>query len=190
MRKVILYERISLDGLFQGPQDWDLDFFRLATSSEYVGFCVAMERQAGGLLLGRKTYEGFAHYWPTARGPEAPLMNGLTKYVFSRSLRATQWAHSEIVRGPPQLAVQRLKRKAGGDLFLFGSGRLATVLNQHDLIDEYWFNVVPVVLGKGRPVFGPPRRDVELSLVNSRAFPDGGVLVRYTVRPKRRRRRT
>lgn len=120
MRKLILFERVSIDGFFQGPKSWDLEFFRLAASKAFVRFCLGMERQAGGILLGRKTYEGFAGYWPTAPGPEAPFMNGLPKYVFSRSLKRATWTNTLMIRERPEIAVRRMKRGRGNDLFVFG----------------------------------------------------------------------
>lgn len=186
MRNVVRYVRVTLDGFFQGSRRWDLDFFGAASGPEYGAFCVEMERKAGGLLLGRRTYEGFAGYWPTARGPEAPRMNGLTKHVFSRSLARADWNRTVLERERPEVVVPRLKRRPGGDLFIFGSGELAACLQGHGLIDEYWFSVVPVLLGRGRPAFARSTDRLNLALRDARSFKDGGLILRYRVRAARR----
>lgn len=187
--KVILFERVTLDGFFQGPKSWDIEFFKLAASKEFTRFCVEMERQAGGILLGRKTYQGFAGYWPSAKGPEAPLMNGLPKYVFTKSLTRADWSNSVVVHESPPAVVRRLKRRPGKDLFVWGSGEIAASLRQSGLIDEYWFQVVPVLLGKGRPVFPPSFGALPLTLEVAQPMADGGVILRYRPRHVAKRRR-
>jgi dihydrofolate reductase len=179
MRRVILFEMVSIDGRFQGPRGWDIDWFARTISPDATEFCVEMERGAGALLLGRKTYDGFAAYWPTAKGPEAPLMNGLPKIVFSRTLKRVNWAHSILARGSPGTVVRRLKRSKGKDLFIFGSRTLGTTLRNLGLVDEYWIWVCPVVLGPGKPLFEPNARPIRMALLGVRQFRSGGVLLRY-----------
>lgn len=180
MRKVIVYIGLTLDGCFQGPRSWDLGFLQ-RPSREITAFCLDMERRAGALLLGRKTYEGFASYWPGATGPESVLMNGLPKIVFSRTLTTARWANSRIERGSLATAVPRLTRLPGKDLFVFGSGSLVLSLAEHRLVDEFWLHYYPVVLRRGRPLFRPSRRarPIDLELLEARAFDDESVLLRY-----------
>lgn len=127
------------------------------------------------LLLGRVTYQGFAAAWPRSQDEDAEQMNSLPKLVASRSLRAAEWnaaLSSDIVQD-----VTALKQQPDQDILIYGSGRLAQTLMQHQLIDEYRLLVYPVVLGSGTRLF--QETPLTLKLLDTRTFSSGVVLLRY-----------
>src|SRR5262249_51564770 len=140
----------------------------------------------GGFLEGRVTYELMASVWPTAaRDPAstpsmlefAPIWLDMPKLVFSRTLERVDW-NSTIVREVVPEEMQRLKEQPGGDLLLGGTN-LAATFRRHDLIDEYRLYVHPVLLGSGRPLFGPEECSVKLQLIEQNAFSNGVLRLRY-----------
>ena len=184
MRKVIMFNMVTLDGFFEGPKGpGDIDWHR--TDEEFDRFAVDQLDTAGGIIFGRVTYEMMATYWPTPeaiRGdPQvAGRMNRLPKYVFSRTHdRAAEWENSTLLKGDVTAEINRLKQQPGQDLLLFGSADLASTLTRLGLIDEYRVLVNPVVLGRGRPLFQDPPETLNLKLVQSRTFGNGNVLLTY-----------
>jgi dihydrofolate reductase len=151
MRNVIMFNMVSLDGFFAGPNQ-EIDWFVFDEDLErYIKETQMMK--ADTLLFGRVTYEGMATYWPSAEGDLADFMNKVPKVVFSRTLDKAEWNNSSLVRDNVPEEVSRLKQQPGKDIFLYGSADFASTLMQHGLIDEYRLGVNPVVLGGGTPLF-------------------------------------
>jgi dihydrofolate reductase len=188
MRRLIHFSEMTLDGYFEGKKAWDLSFLQEIPDKEIGPYTDQMNRDTGVLLLGRKTYEGNAAYFPKQTTEFAKVLNALPKIVFSRKLKKVHWTNTTLERRPPELVVRRLKREPGKDLYIVGSAQLATTLREHDLIDEFriWLN--PAILGRGRPLFPPSPKGTPLDLLEARAVKSGCVLLRYGLRkPKRRR---
>ncbi len=184
MRKVVVSEFVSLDGVMEDPggaETFEHGGWTRPYGSNEIGKVKFDELFASdALLLGRVTYQGFAAAWPgrTDEAGFADRMNSLPKYVVSTTLEEVEWNNSHLLKGNMVEEVARLKRQEGQDILIGGSGQLVQTLMQHDLIDEYWLLVYPVVLGSGKRLF----RDVNkttLKLVETRAFPSGVVLLHY-----------
>jgi dihydrofolate reductase len=168
---------VSLDGVMQGPGGPDEDrsggFDRggwlVPFADDDMG--AAVDRwfsEADAFLLGRRTYEIFAGYWPLVTDPEHPVasrLNGLPKYVATRTLRTAEWAGTTLLEGDVVEEVRRLKDQPGRELQVHGSGDLLQTLTAHDLVDEHRLFVYPVVVGAGRRLFrdGAPPRTLELT---------------------------
>jgi dihydrofolate reductase len=192
MRKVIADEWMTLDGVVQAPGQadedtsggfrhggWHLPYFddlSMKWVLENVG-------GAGGFLLGRRTYEGFAAHWPNASEEEQPLaepLNTRPKYVASRTLsEPLEWQNSTVLRGDVAEAVAALKRQDGGDLLVIGSTELVRTLVGHDLVDEFRVMVDPLVLGGGKRLFGDDGARRPLRLVDSQVTTTGAIVATY-----------
>jgi dihydrofolate reductase len=133
------------------------------------------------LLLGRITYEGFAKAWPGMKDEAgfADRMNGLPKYVVSKTLDVLTWNNSRLITGDIAEEVTKLKQQPGQDILLAGSARLFQTLMQHDLIDEYRLMVHPVVLGEGKPLFSVESDMKVLRLVDTKRFSSGILILTY-----------
>jgi dihydrofolate reductase len=176
---------ISLDGVYEGPEKWDLNFNSICWGPETKRIADAENRSAGGLLLGRRTYEGFSKSFPNDKSKFAAVLNALPKYVVSRTLKKPAWENTTIISTDVVRAVRRLKAQKGKPLFIFGSGELASTLTQHGLIDEYRLLLTPVVVGAGTPLFKPAPRALAFRLVSVRSLKTGGIVLTY--RPKKTR---
>ena len=135
--------------------------------------------ELGRILLGRKTYEIFAAYWPTATDDFAAVKNGMTKYVASRSLDTAQWQNSTVLKGDVPTEVAKLKEAPGKDISVIGSGNFAQTLIKHDLVDEYQLMIHPVVVGNGKRLFNDVSDGVGLVLVDSKTTSTGTLLLTY-----------
>lgn len=177
MRKVILWDMLSLDGYFEGPEKGGIDWFRFDEDLEK--YILETQESADTLLFGRVTYEGMAAYWPSAEGQIADFMNSVPKVVFSRTLQKADWNNTTQVRENVPEEVSALKRQPGGDIFVFGSADFSATLMKHGLVDEYRFGINPVLLGSGVPFFkgGFGRRN--LKLIEARPFSSGLVIMHY-----------
>jgi len=189
MRRVILQEFVSANGLASGPND-AVDFVPAATQGDrsFGDRQLAFMDSLDTMLLGRVTYEMFAGYWPSVTSgddkPFADKLNALHKVVVSTSLARAPWGNGKwddarIVKDDVAKAVTALKREPGKDIVLWGSLTLAQSLMADNLIDEYQLIVLPVVLPEGRPLFAE-RRALGLRLADTRSFDRGGVLLAYT----------
>lgn len=189
MRNLIVSEFVSIDGVMEAPggepgfkhSGWVFDF---ADDPEQGQYKLDEVLAADALLLGRKTYEGFAAAWPERDDPGgfAAKMNSMPKYVVSTTLTDPAWENSMVINGEIPAQVQRLKDQDAGDLLVAGSRKLVHMLHEHDLVDEYRLMVFPVVLGSGRRLFPDDLEDKrKLRLVDSQTF-ESGVAV-HTYRP-------
>jgi dihydrofolate reductase len=137
--------------------------------------------QAGGMLLGRRTYDIFAAYWPTSdEEPIAGLMNNMKKYVASRTLKAPlEWQNSELLEGDTIEAVRALKEQPGKDLLVIGSGDFAQTLIENDLVDEYRLMIYPIIVGAGKRLFRNGNPLAKLTLTDSKTSTKGVVILTY-----------
>jgi dihydrofolate reductase len=192
-RKLIVISFLTLDGVMQAPggkeedtEDgfkyggWQASFFADDdnTIPENVG-------KAGALLLGRKTYDIFAGYWPTTgKNVEwfGPFMNNITKYVASKTLQKTEWQNSLLLEGDVAQAVARVKGEAGKDIYIFGSGDLCQTLMRHNLIDEYLLMIHPLALGRGKRLFQQDGPKQDLELLKSKITKAGILVLTYKVK--------
>ena len=191
MRKIIVLSFVTLDGIIQAPGGPDED---RSGGFEHGGWMVpfadellgqVMTEQMGrpfDLLLGRKTYEIFASYWPKKDGRDDPIaasLNRAKKYVASRTLARADWAPSQLITADAAGEIRRIKETPGPDLQVHGSGDLIQTLLKHDLIDELWLKTFPVTLGRGKRLFGEGAIPVRFKLLGSRVSPRGVLVASY-----------
>jgi dihydrofolate reductase len=184
MRKITVLSFITLDGVMQapgGPEEdpggnfthggWTVPYF-----DEFLGDVMTEQMsQPFDLLLGRKTFEIFASYWPHHE-EEGAGINNATKYVASNTLAAHEWEKSVFLSGDVVDAIKQLKGGDGPDLQVHGSGELIQTLLEHDLVDEFWLKIFPVVLGTGKRLFGNGTIPAAFSLVDSKTSPSGVII--------------
>lgn len=190
MRKVIMFNRVSVDGFFAGPNgeiDWFVVDPELDKALHEMGQPDAVAPDT--VLLGRVTYQLFESYWPkVAADPNAPKeariiadeLNQMTKVVFSKTLKDVSWENTKLVKGDVAKEVDRLKQAKGSDILIFGSGTIVQQLTDEGLIDEYLFAVTPVILGTGKSLFNGVKK-LELELLETRNFKSGNVLLHYKI---------
>ena len=187
MRHLSVFNNITLDGYFTAPNG-DLGWAHGgAPDPEFDAFVADNASGGGELLLGRKTYDLMASYWPTpAAAKSSPVvaerMNSLPKVVFSRTMAAASWSNSRVVKGDIAATVRRMKEDAGQDMVILGSGSIVAQLAGAGLIDEYQMVVNPVVLGDGRTMFDGLAAPLTLELARSRTFPQGKIFLSYRPR--------
>jgi dihydrofolate reductase len=184
MRKIIVLTFLSLDGVMQapgGPEEdnsanfkyggWAFPFF-----DETVG--KVMDEQMGhsfDLLLGRKTFEIFAAYWPQ-HDDEGAGINKATKYVVSNTLKTHDWNKSIFISGDVVSEIKKLKQQDGPELQVHGSANLIQTLLAHDLVDEFWLKIFPVTLGPGKRLFDNGTIPASFELVESQSSPSGVII--------------
>jgi len=185
VRKIVVLEFITLDGVMQapgGPKEdtsgnfkfggWTTPYFDEVSGKE-------MESQMKGeydLLLGRKTYDIFAGYWP--KHTEGwPQVNKITKYVVSSSLKKPIWENTVVVKDIKEL--KKLKDSNGPDLQVYGSSNLVQTLMEYDLLDEFWLKIFPVTLGMGKRLFDKGTIPASFTLVYSKISPSGVIFASY-----------
>jgi len=194
MRKLVVVEFLSLDGVMQAPGGPEEDIeggFRHGGWSMPYGDDVLGQAAAEGMaatdaqLFGRKTYEIMAAYWPhqPAEDPFARHLNGVEKYVVSTTLREADWQKTTIIDGDVAEQVTKLKEQPGKNISVLGSGELVQTLIANDLVDEYSLTVYPIVLGSGKKLFRESDQTRKLKLVDSRPTTTGGLMLTY--RPER-----
>jgi dihydrofolate reductase len=178
MRKLFWQMSVTLDGFMEGPNR-ELDHTAQVEDADFDRYATEMLKSIDVILLGRRTYQLFAAYWPSATGPDADRMNELAKVVFSKTLEKVEWNNSRLVRENIVEEVGRLKRQPGKDLALFGSADLASTLIRLGLIDEYRILVTPFVLGKGTPMFKGISDGIALKLLKATTWSSGIVALYY-----------
>ena len=190
MRKIVVLSFISLDGVMQAPGGPEED---TSGGFEYGGWTVPywdefssnlMGEQMGmpfDLLLGRKTYDIFAGYWPKQDpdGPVADPFNKATKYVVSHQQPKLEWENSELIDGDVVARLHELKKGDGPMLQVHGSGNLIQTLLQHDMVDELWLKIFPVTLGNGKRLFAEGTKPAAFKLTESKTSPNGVIFANY-----------
>lgn len=187
MRKVIVLEHISLDGVIQAPGGPDED---TSGGFAYGGWIApyadailgtALRRQMNApfdLLLGRKTFEIWAPYWPH-HADAWPGVNTATKYVASNTLTSSDWQPSVFLSGDVAEKVANIKQQPGPDLHVWGSGHLIQTLIRHDLVDVFWLMNYPITLGGGKRLFADGTIPAAFKVTESTVTPNGVIIVNY-----------
>ena len=184
MGRIVVTEFISLDGVIEDPGGvegfehggWSFEFAR---SEEGGKFKLDETLESEALLLGRVTYEGFAAAWPSREGEFADKFNSMPKYVVSSTMDEAGWTNSTVVRGDVPAAVAKLRDEHDGDIVVHGSAQLVQTLVEHDLVDELRLMVFPVVLGRGKRLFGETSDKKPLRLVDARTVGEGVAILVY-----------
>jgi dihydrofolate reductase len=184
MGRIVVTEFVSLDGVMEAPGGGE--------GFEHAGWTFEIDRGAEGdkfkldevmgaeaQLLGRVTYEGFAAAWPTMEGPFADKFNGMPKYVVSSTLEDPEWNNSTVLAGDMADEVSGLRESVSGDILVAGSAQLVQGLIEHDLVDELRLMVFPVVLGKGKRLFGETSAKKSLELAESKIVGGGVAILIY-----------
>jgi dihydrofolate reductase len=183
MGRIVVTEFVSLDGVMEAPggekfkyPGWSFEFDR---GEEGNQFKLDETLESKALLLGRRTYEGFAAAWPSREGDFADKFNSMPKYVVSSTLDNPEWNNTTVLKGDAVEEVRKLKRELDGDIYVHGSRQLAQTLIESDLVDELHLMVFPVVLGTGKRLFGETSDKKPLRLVESRTVGDGVAILVY-----------
>jgi len=191
MRKLIVLSFITLDGVMQapgGPEEdptggfkhggWVFPYF-----DEFLGKVMdAQMSRPFDLLLGRRTYEIFAAYWPYVEADEDPIAAGFNKakkYVASKTLTKLDWSISEIIQGDVAKGIKELKEQDGPEIQVHGSGNLIQTLLKHDLVDELWLKIFPITLGRGKRLFAEGTIPAGFELLESGISPSGVIVATY-----------
>lgn len=181
MRRIINSTYISLDGVIEGPHLWPS-----TGSSEGRGDEIQTELllACDALIMGRRTYEGFAPVWPTRSGdPASDHINAMPKYVVSSTLRDPEWTNTTVIADDPVGAIRALKEEPGKDIVQYGFGQLSHALVEHDLLDELrlWFH--PLLVGKGGPddLLYSDNKLTAFELVDTTLLANGIVILSYRV---------
>ncbi len=187
MRKIIVLSFISLDGVMQAPggpgEDdsgnfkyggWTVPFF-----DDFLGKVMAEQMSRPfDLLLGRRTFEIFAGYWPQHEAEGAGI-NKATKYVASNTLTTHEWNKSVFLGGDVAREIKKLKQQAGPELQVHGSANLIQTLLKHDLVDEFWLKIFPVALAAGKRLFDKGTIPAAYTLVESKSSPSGVIIANF-----------
>lgn len=182
MRKLIMWNIITLDGYFEGEKNWDLSFHNAIWGPELEKLSLEQLRSADYLVFGRVTYEGMSAYWKKAEGEQAEiarLMNSIPKLVFSKTLKEVDWNNSTLIDENASGEISKLKAQGGKDMYVFGSANLSETFMNDDLLDEYRIGIAPVILGSGRPLFKQGTSSRNLSLVSTQQLSSGGVVLKF-----------
>jgi dihydrofolate reductase len=185
MGRIVVTEFISLDGVIEAPgggEDYKYGgwTFEIDRGEEGNQFKLDETMSSAALLLGRRTYEGFAAAWPTRDGEFADKFNTMPKYVVSSTLRDPEWTNSTVLSGDVVAEVTKLKKEQDGDIVVHGSAQLVQSLIENDLVDQLRLMVFPVVLGTGKQLFGETTDKKRLQLSSSTVVGDGVVIQVYT----------
>lgn len=187
MRKIIVLSFVTLDGVIQAPGGPEED---TSGGFKYGGWTVPYFDEASGkvmaeqmakpfaLLLGRKTFEIWASYWP--QHSEAwPGINEATKYVASHTLTEHAWQNTVVLKGEVHKEIRKIKQQDGPDLKVYGSGNLIQTLLQHDLVDELWLKMFPITLGMGKRLFVEGTIPAAFRLSANSVTPSGVIVANY-----------
>jgi dihydrofolate reductase len=189
--RLTLHTFLTLDGVMQAPGGPDEDpsggfgygGWSAPYGAEESGAAITgWFEHASAFLLGRKTYQIFAAYWPRVTDPGNPIaskLNALPKYVASATLTSADWHNSQLLGGDVVTEVGKLKERPGDELQVHGSGELAQALIEADLVDEYRLTFIPVHLGSGRKLFRDGTRAAALRLINSSVTSTGVIIASY-----------
>jgi dihydrofolate reductase len=184
MRKIIVLSFITLDGIMQAPggpeEDTSGGFNYGGWSAPYVDevSTKAMQKQMEptDILVGRKTFEIFAGFWPK-HAEHWPGINDVTKYVMSNTMKKSDWKNSVFLTSVAD--IEKLKNSEGSDIKVWGSGELTQLLLKHDLVDELWLKIYPVILGEGKKLFDKGTIPAAFTLTESLVTPKGVIIANY-----------
>ncbi len=187
MRKIIVLSFITLDGIMQapgGPEEdtsndfkyggWTAPFFQ--ETDKASGEMMAKQMKSADLLLGRKTFDIFAAYWPE-HADFWPGINDVTKYVMSNTMDSSDWKNSVFLKSVDD--IKNLKNSAGGDIQIHGSGNLVQTLLKYDLVDELWLKIFPITIGNGKRLFDEGTIPAAFKVTESLVTPNGVIFINY-----------
>lgn len=184
MKKIIAIEWLSIDGYFSDSNngtDW------LVSGEEAQKYLLKMFHGFDTILLGQKTFEMFAAYWPNPnpadKNPQelTDFMNNTHKVVFSTRIKKVEWNNSEIMKDINPEAIKKIKQETEKDIVIFGSGSIVSALTKLKLIDEYYFIVVPVFLGNGKTIFKSEEANLKLKLLDVKTFDGSNSMLHYEI---------
>jgi len=188
MRELVAVTQVTLDGVMQapgGPEEDPTGGFEIGGWA-FGYFDHELSEQLGAgmskpfdLVLGRRTYEIFAAYWPYSEGPIADAINAATKHVASRTLQSVDWENSRLIDGDVATAVRSLKEEDGPELQVIGSANLLQTLIANVVVDEYRLWIFPVVAGSGKRLFGDGAMPAGLELADSSSTGSGVIVATY-----------
>ena len=187
MRKIIAITFVTLDGVIQAPggpkEDTSGDFkyggWTVPYFDDFLGKVMSEQmKQPFNLLLGRRTFEIFASYWPQHEA-DWPGITDATKYVVSNTLTSHEWKNSVFVTGDVVDEIKKLKQQDGLDLQVYGSSQLIQTLLKHDLIDKLWLKIFPITLGAGKRLFGDGTIPAAFKLTDSKISSKGVIVANY-----------
>ena len=184
MRKIIVLEFVSLDGIIQAPGGPKED---ISGGFKYGGWMapygdkvlykfLKKHMKPADLLLGRKTFEIFESYWPE-HANEWPGIDDVTKYVMSKTSKKSDWKNSVFLKSIAD--IKKLKKSKGSDIKVWGSSKLIQTLFENDLVDELWLKIFPLTLGKGKKLFDKGTIPAALKLIESKVTPSGVIIANY-----------
>jgi len=180
MRRLVVWNVMTLDGCFEGTTPWALDHHETVWGDELETFSLQQGKEIGTLLFGRRTYEGMAEYWRNETGPIADMMNTLEKAVITRTLMTANWTNTRLLKGEAAEYVRTLKEEPKKkDIFVFGSADLVASLFKEDLVDECRICLAPIALGAGSPLFKNDAIQKNFELIEANSIGSGGVILRY-----------
>ncbi len=176
-RKLVVSEYVTVDGLMEEPGKWSFKFW----TEEAAKFKHDELFASDAMLLGRVTYDGFAKAWPTMEGTGdfGERMNGMRKYVVSTTLETPEWNNTQVIKENVAEEIAALKRQAGLDILVAGSGQLLRTLMEHDLVDEYRLMLHPIVLGAGKRLFQDGIDMTVLKHTGTKTFSTGVMVLYY-----------
>ena len=188
MRKIIISLHISLDGYAAGPKG-EMDWIRI--DEEMFDFVGQLTAEADTAMYGRVTYEMMDAYWPTAADHPNPSKhdiehsnwyNQVNKVILSRTMEGKDKLKTRFIGGNPEQEIRELKQQPGKNILIFGSPSVVRFLMEHNLIDEYWLFVNPMILGKGIPVFAPIKEKIKLEPLSTKVFACGVTALGYVAK--------
>lgn len=184
MRKIIVLSFITLDGVMQAPggpeEDTSEDFkyggWTAPYGDEAFGEVMQKQLKPADLLLGRKTFDIWEAYWPK-HAAYWPGVNDVTKYVLSNTRDNSDWKNTVFLTSVEE--IEKLKNSTGPDIKIWGSSKLVQLLLKHNLVDEFWLNIHPVLLGKGKKLFDDGAMPAAFTLIESTVTPGGIIMANY-----------
>jgi dihydrofolate reductase len=195
MRRIQMFQRVAANGFFAAP-DGDLDW--VVQEPALDADAAPQMTDSGAMMFGRKTYQGFASFWPTqlgdsptAQAPHGPARSSealkkmavwidrADKFVFSHTLKDASWKGTRLLGAFDPDKVEEIKRRPGSNIMIFGSGSIVSLLTQHGLIDDYTFVLSPIVLGSGMLPIRDVTAKLALKLIDVKQFEHGNVRLRY-----------
>lgn len=174
-----MWNLITLNGYFEGNQNWDLSFHESIWGEELEQLSLEQLHSADYLIFGRVTYEGMAAYWKESTGEIADLMNKIPKIVVSKTLQTVDWNNTTLISKNVSEEIKKIQEQGNGDMYVFGSAKLSESLIKDKLFDEYRIAIAPVMLSDGRALFEKGISAQNLSLISSRQLKNGGVILKY-----------
>lgn len=188
MRKIIVFNLVTIDGFFAGPKG-EIDWHNY--DAEMGAFSTEQMKSLGALIFGHTTYETMANYWPTPDGIKsepvvAEIMNNIPKIIFSKTMQEVKdgsvWKNVKVFHEIKPEEIMKMKEQEGGDIAIFGSGTIVQQFTNLDLIDEYRMIVNPLILGSGKALFKDVKSKRNLKLIKTKVFENGNILLCYEPR--------